>query len=410
MQTYQKKQKNQLQSVPTRSLLSNLLIIAASAGLIAWSISLIKTKFTAVISRDAVINGVLIDLKTPSEGIVSSESVKTGSVTSTDKAIAILKNDRVSKLQTQEITSKIKQQQAELQRAEAKLNQLVILHSLVAQDRQNQTQLETQEAQQSIEQVKSDLIAAQTRYRQAQLNYQRSKFLLTQGAMPQASLDTATLEMQQRKAEVQSMQARLEASQTNKNAARLRLSLDRTASNYDPNIRLQELDLQIADQRHEVQALQQSVKNANAELKQAQADMKRQQTIVVKAPINGLIWQMNAQQGKYMQQGESIGQVLDCNRRWVDVLVDEEALQSLKPGTPATIKLYGASSQELQGKISLVRSGIGRLTAGEEVAIPISANLPRNTQVRVDLSPGTQTDNSNFCYVGFTGRVTFQVK
>jgi multidrug resistance efflux pump len=103
--------------IPSRSLLSNLLICVVSTGLIAWSIQLIQTRFTSVISRDAVINGVLTDLKAPSEGIVSELSVKTGDTTSQDKVLLTLKNERVSELQAQEINSKINQQQAELERA-----------------------------------------------------------------------------------------------------------------------------------------------------------------------------------------------------------------------------------------------------------------------------------------------------
>lgn len=122
---------------------------------------------------------------------------------------------------------------------------------------------------------------------------------------------------------------------------------------------------------------------------------------------------MNAQNGKLLEKGESVGQVLDCSRRWIDVFVDEQSLSELQPGTRATVELYGAPlnsySQTLHGKISLVRSGVGRLTAGEEVAIPINANLARNTQVRVELDANTQKDNSKFCYVGYTGRVTFQI-
>jgi len=93
------------------------------------------------------------------------------------------------------------------------------------------------------------------------------------------------------------------------------------------------------------------------------------------------------------------------------VFVDEQAVRSLQPGTPASIELYGSNAQVLQGKVSLVRSGIGRLAAGEDVAVPIMPNLPRNTQVRVDLDPTTAKNNPNlFCHVGYTGRVTFKVK
>jgi multidrug resistance efflux pump len=397
--------------MPLRSLLSNLLIIFASAGLIIWTFRLIQTRFTSVISLDAVINGVLTDLKAPSEGTISELSVNTGDTTSQDKALLTLKNERVSELKVQEINSRINQQQAELKRIQAKLARQLALRQTLVADQQNQSRLEALEAQQSVAQVISDLQGAKARYQLAQLTYKRTKSLAAAGALSQADLDTAGVEMQQSQAEVGTLETRLDALRTNQQATQLGLTLSRNRSNYDPRIRLEELQLQIADQHQVIQTLQQSIQDGQAELTQAKADVKRQQTVVVSAPNSGVVWRLSAQRGKFVEQGESLGQVLDCERRWVDVFVDERAVRSLKPGTPATVELYGSSSSVLHGQVSLVRSGIGRLAAGEDVAIPITPNLPRNTQVRVDLAPDTDKGNPHlFCYVGYTGRVTFKLK
>jgi multidrug resistance efflux pump len=397
--------------MPLRSLLSNLLIIFASAGLIIWTFRLIQTRFTSVISLDAVINGVLTDLKAPSEGTISELSVNTGDTTSQDKALLTLKNERVSELKVQEINSRINQQQAELKRIQAKLARQLALRQTLVADEQNQSRLEALEAQQFVAQVISDLQGAKARYQLAQLTYKRTKSLAAAGALSQADLDTAGVEMQQSQAEVGTLETRLDALRTNQQATQLGLTLSRNRSNYDPRIRLEELQLQIADQHQVIQTLQQSIQDGQAELTQAKADVKRQQTVVVSAPNSGVVWRLSAQRGKFVEQGESLGQVLDCERRWVDVFVDERAVRSLKPGTPATVELYGSSSSVLHGQVSLVRSGIGRLAAGEDVAIPITPNLPRNTQVRVDLAPDTDKGNPHlFCYVGYTGRVTFKLK
>jgi hypothetical protein len=58
----------------------------------------------------------------------------------------------------------------------------------------------------------------------------------------------------------------------------------------------------------------------------------------------------------------------------------------------------------------MIRSGLGRLAAGEEVAVPTAPNLPRKAQVRIDLEPDTQNSSGRFCYVGYTGEVTFKVQ
>jgi multidrug resistance efflux pump len=356
-----------------------------------------------------VINGVLIDLKTPSEGVVTQLSSDTGNAVSKNQVIAVLKNERVSQLQIEQITTRLKQQKSELQNTRVTLDALQALMEAVKQDTINQARLENQQSKQNIQQVESDLQAAKSRYRLAELNFNRTKILAEQGALPRANLDTATLEMQERAAQVKSLEASLLESRTRFNAAQLSLSLDKTRSNYDPSIRRQELQMQITLQQNQARMLEESIASISAELKQANLDNERQKNVIVKVPTGGVIWKTNAQKGKLLEKGESVGQVLDCSRRWVDVFVDEQALSSLPPGTPATVQLYGAESQIVRGKISLVRSGVGRLTPGEEVAIPINANLARNTQVRVELDANTDKDNSKFCYVGYTGKVTFQI-
>jgi multidrug resistance efflux pump len=407
----QSAQLEKARNFPKRSLVSNLVLVVFSAGLILWSGQLIKTRVTSVISRDAVINGVLIDLKTPAPGIVEQLSLKTGDIISGSQVIATLNNDRVSKLESQEIISKINDTHAEIEAETAKLNRLTTLLQTVKLDRQSQLQLAIQHARESVEQVASDLKAAKAKLHLARLDYNRTKLLTDEGALPKAVLDKVTLEMREKQAIVESLEAKLAASKTDRNATKLDLSLNRSRSSYDPSIRQQEVEMEIDEQKYKIKTLQQTLNSARAELVQAQIDVRRKLKVTVKAPTQGVIWRQVAQKGKYLEEGEIIGQVLDCKRRWVDVYVDEQAVRSLQPGTPANIELYGSTSQVLQGRVSLVRSGIGRLAAGEDVAIPVSPNLPRNTQVRVDLNPDASNGRANlFCYVGYTGKVTFQIQ
>lgn len=396
--------------VTPRSLLSNLLILTASVGLVIVSVHLLHTKFTSVISRDAVINGTLININAPEDGTVVELPVKTGESVSLDQTILIIKNERVSKLPTQAIITRINDQQAQLDRAQAQLERQIILRQTFSQEQQNQANLESIEAQNSVVEVESELQGVKARYQIAQKSYDRSKFLTIEGALAQTQLDTVAKELAESKNLVSSLEARLEGIRANQKASELGLTLSRSRSSYDPRIRLQEMQLQIADGRKAIATFQQGIKDAKSELAQAQTDASRKEKVVVKVPTPGVIWHMPVQSGQFVQQGASLGQILDCKRRWVDVFVDEKAVRSIQPGTPATIELYGSNSQVLQGHVSIIRSGLGRLAAGEDVAVPITPNMPRNSQVRVDLETNKDNgDPSLMCYVGYTGRVTFKI-
>jgi multidrug resistance efflux pump len=409
MQGYPNTTLREERGIP-RSLLSNLLILIAGTGLVVLSLRLLHDRLTSVISRDAVINGTLIDINAPLEGTVTELRVKTGDAISKEKTVITLQNERVSKLPVQEIKSRINQQQGELERAQSQLDRQLALLQILLDDQKNQSQLENLEAQESVAQVEAELQSAQSRYQIAQVSYKRSSFLAQAGALAQVQLDTAKRELEESKNSVSSLEARLKAVRSNQKAIGLGLNLSRSRSNFDPRIRLQEVQLQIADQRKAIATLQQNIKNAQAELVQAKRDMEQKEKIVVKVPTSGVLWHLSVQQGQFVQQGTRLGQLLDCNRRWVDVFVDEQAVRSVHPGTSATIKLYGFQSQVLQGRVSMIRSGIGRLTAGEDVAVPITPNMPRQSQVRVELDTTTPQGSPNqLCFVGYTGRVTFEV-
>ena len=397
-----------------RSVFANVALLLLSAALLSWSIRLIQSQLTTVSSVDAVVNGTLTDIRAPQEGIISKVTIKTGQSLSPDKELFELKNQRASQLQTQEISSRLNQQEAELEQAQARLPRKLSLLNVVSRDAVNQQKLAVLENQQSQNQLLFDLEGAKSRGELAKLNYQRTKFLKSQGAIAQANLDTADIELKQRGSEVKSLQAKLATLQVNGDAVRGGLSLSRTPSNYDPSIRLEELQLQIAEERQGIQTFKKRIEGTKAELIQAKKDFQRKQGETIKSPSAGVVWRVTAQPGKYVQQGESLGQVASCKQRWVDAWVDEQKVQLLQVGSPAEIKLNGMGSSATPiGKVSTIRSGIGRLAAGEDIAIAMPPNLPRQTQVRIALDEKSlssdPTKNGNLCYIGYTARVTFPV-
>lgn len=391
----------------SRSLVANIVIVIVSVGLIAWAIRLIQLKSTSVASLDAVVNGVVIDIKTPQEGIITSLNADTGSIIEKDSVLLSIENDQVSNLQVKQTSSRLSSQQSQLASAEGQLNQLLSLMELLQADNQNQKRLEVTEYSDRIEQFESDLRGAIARSQLAQVNYDRAVFLQKEGAYSQAVLDLAKAELQARKAEVESLEARRQSILTNREAASIGLTLDRTRSNYDPRVRLEEVQLQIDNQQRTIAALRQSIADAKGELIEAKADVERHRNVIVKAPVSGVIWKLDARKGQLVRQEQSVGQMLDCSRRWVDVYVEEQSLEAIQIGMPAKIELYGSRNLVLKGTVSLIRSGLGRFNAGEDVAITIPQNLPRTTQIRVDLERNSDVGAPNvFCYVGYTGKVT----
>ncbi|MEO1589978.1 MAG: HlyD family efflux transporter periplasmic adaptor subunit [Cyanobacteria bacterium J06632_22] len=391
-----------------RSWLANGLVGLASISLVMWGLRTAQARVTSVISVDAVVNAPITDLKAPQAGILQSLPIETGALVSEGQTLIKLENDRLDKLTVQTAESKLDRQQAELTAAQVRLDQLRSLQRTLQTEAGGQFELENAAAQAVAEQVEAELSDQQAALTLARTNYRRVSNLVNEGALAQAEVDQARAEVDQAEAQLTALQKRLSRSQVDQAAASVGLSLDQTRSGFDPRIRLQELALQITEQEQRVEALRVDLTASAAEATAATKDFERRQTARIEAPTDGVVWQMTARPGEYVEQGEVLGQVVDCQQRWVDAYVSERNVRLLQPGTPAQITLYGTDRQVLSGKVSQVRSGVGRLAPGQEVAVPLERNLPRATQVRVELTPESSPPES-FCYVGYTGRVTFSL-
>ena len=397
-------------SYSKRSILANGVVLSASFGLIVASVKLLQTRVNTIVSRDAVINGALLDIKAVEDGIISSALTTTGASISQNEYIFEIENQRVSGLTIQEIKTVLYEQQAELRRANAQLAEHLRLRESLLNDYRIQAQLASLDANAQIDEANAELLAVQAEYDLAQQTYERMEYLANEGAISATELDTAQATRNQAEAAVNQLVARVQSMATRRDAVQRNLFLTRGRSDSDPDIRLQETELAIADQRQLIQALEETIIGVEAELIAAERDAELQQNIPVKAPTNGVVWRTMGREGQYVEAGDPLMQMLDCNQRWVDVLVDERSMRRIQPGTRATLKLHGTKDRVFHGEVSTIRSGIGRLAAGEDVAIPLRSNLPRQTQVRVELEAPTNVNSAdNFCYVGYTGRVEFEI-
>jgi multidrug resistance efflux pump len=406
------------ESIPIRSPLANIAVIAISLSLLAWSVGFFKTRSRSVISVDAVVNANLMDLKSPEEGLIETVNVETGKAIDAKAILFQIRNSKVSDLKAQELTSKLNQYKSELAKAKASITQQEQLALLVDKDATNQIRLESSEATNEIQQVKADIIGAQSRHQLAQDNYRRISQLQSAGAIPEIQADLARSEMEQRASNVTSLEAKIATLEVNQAAIDQGLTLSRTRSNYDPAIRAQEIQLKTAQITQEIKGLEQQIIDTTAEITQAKRDSQMRQQGNVQAPISGIIWSVQAKPGQYVQRGDSLGKLADCSQRWVDAIVDDNILNEIQVGTTAKVQLRGLQSEVLlNGKVAMIRSGLGRLSAGEDVIAPVERNLPHQTQVRVALEnvaqPAIATPaepTGNLCHIGYTGRVSFEAK
>jgi multidrug resistance efflux pump len=155
------------------------------------------------------------------------------------------------------------------------------------------------------------------------------------------------------------------------------------------------------DQSSRIQALKKQLSQANKEY-----EINRFAN--VPSPINGVVWTIDHYAGSSIREQETILSILDCSERWINTYVREGDIKNLNIGQNAEITLYG-SNLKLKGKVSLIRSGIGRSSTGSDITPLLPINMYREAQVRVaiDKAEGPSPDPGNLCFSGYTGKVTF---
>jgi multidrug resistance efflux pump len=401
-------QRSQSAGIP-RSGGANLLVFLATAGLLATAYQLFHQRLTTVTSRDAVISADFVEMNATIDGMVGDLTVRPGAVLKANQPLLALKNDRTNQLGVQQIRSRIADLQQQQQRLAGKLARNQDLAAAVAQEGATEVSFKVERVSDDVDRVTAELAAKTSELKMAQLTLTRVQKLGAAGAIAQAEVDRAQMTVEQLTNQVQAAQASLNKAKVDQTTTQTGLNPDRERNNYDARIRLQELNHQIADQRAELELLQQNQKNAQAELAKAQTDQQQIATGIASSPIDGVLYELKVRSGQFVQKGSDLGRMLNCQQRWVEVTVDEPALKSITPGKTATISLNALPDKTLTGKVTLIRSGMGRLQPGQDVALPIAPNLPRTSQVRVELDANAdQGSPGNLCYVGYTGQVSFQ--
>jgi multidrug resistance efflux pump len=391
-----------------RSLLANLIVFAASIGLLVTAYHLLKQRLTTVSSRDAVISADFVEMNAAIDGVVDALTVRPGDVLKATQPLLSLQNERTNQLGVQQIRSRITDLQTQQQRLAGQLARNAELAAAVEREGATEVSFKVERVDEDVDRLQAELAAKESELKMAQLTLGRVRKLAVAGALPQAQLDQAQIEVDRLTSNVQASQASLNKIKVDQATTRTGLNPDRERNNYDSRIRLQELNHRIADQRAELSLLQQNQKNAQAELGQAQADQKQIAVGQASSPIDGVLYELKVRSGQFVQKGTYLGRILNCQQRWVEVTVDEPSLKSITPGKAATISLNALPDKTLTGKVTLIRSGTGRLQPGQDVALPIAPNLPRTSQVRVELDANTdQGSPGNLCYVGYTGQVAF---
>lgn len=385
---------------------ADLTILLISAGLLITALAIVINFFTAR-SRDAVINATPIVLRSPVTGTLESLNVGTGVEVRPGQTLAIIVNPRASRDTLSALETELETARGRLQELRTRRDLRQKLVERLSQDARQQRNLEVARDQGDRDSLGFALDRARKELAFAQRETQRQEELFRAGAVAANVVDRARTTELQRAREVRGLEAQLAGQAAVLEASRNELTLRNNRSNSDPVVRLQEATIALENAEGDVRTQAFQVSGLEQQVAVARKEWRERSSARLISPRKAVIWQLGAQRGDSVDAMQSVIQMIDCSQRWLTTTVAENDLNRIRLGSKAKIELVG-SRDKLRGEVVGIRSGIGRTQLGEEAPTPVPINLARESEVKIRILNDFPAPPGEFCYVGFTAKVSFQ--
>ena len=381
--------------------------LVVTAGYLFWQ------RQSKVVSRVGYINAELITIHAPITGILTLERVDVGGVLPEGLVIGSITNDRNPQIEidVENLRSRLRLAKSQLQSVNQRLSTRQRLVDFLTEKAISQALLDMEFFRANLDRTRSELRQAQASLNLARKEAQRFTRLAQEGVVSQQRADQAIAELKTAEAIVLSRQAEVDRSISALNATQQGLQLDSARTFSFPQIRLLDLEREIADLTQEKRQIEVSILALEQELRKAQVQLNLQRSAKLKSPVKAVVWSVNVRTGRLgvpIGAGTPILQLLDCQEVWATALVAEQENRRLQLGQPAEARLLDGTNRTYKGRVRSIRGGVGRVPAGVDVAIPPNELVRNELEVQITLDDrGEELAGGRFCSVGQSVEVVF---
>ncbi|HBE17469.1 MAG TPA: hypothetical protein DEG17_08055 [Cyanobacteria bacterium UBA11149] len=368
-----------------------------------------------------LINGRIVRLRAPIDGKVSAFYAQPGATVKTGQVLARIQRSQAEEQSLLQLEGIVRENISQLESARRSLTFLYAQLQNVDNQEQSLRQVDKVIASIDVNQQEATLETAKKKAEAARIDYERYNFLYKEGAISQQQVDLRKFTWDAAELEIKKAEAALRSSQTSLLASDRGIALNNQqtlGSNFaDQKANLiQEIQTQVG----EVNTLQAKISTSKAQLQQAQSLYSKRQDMEVPAPLTGVIYTTDREEGEEVNQSEPFLTLLDCNELWIESVVSAKEASQIDPNKPVKVTLAGYT-EPLTGKLDLVQpissiQGIEERTRLIQVqalmpAIPpqlVGQPLARVT-VRIP-PPPSHHQSQQFCGLGQTVRLNFTKK
>src|SRR5579864_989746 len=368
--------------------------LLAVGALTAYQNILIRT------SRDAVINGRILVIRAPMDGIVTVAASAPGSAVQAGTSLGEIEDPRpddarVFELQqqaaaTQRERDSLVRRLTDLERARSEADAQADAYRI---GRVHQDELR-------VEQAQADLASAMAREADAVAAARRGDALHTRGFQSDEGNELARHGQEIAQQATIAARKALDALQVELEAARTGTYLGDNYNDVPSSFqRARELAVRIDEARAALDQLVRKAETISVELAAEQKRLAARTVATLATPISGNLWTMQAASGEYVRKGQDLLTVLDCSTLMVTASVSDRDYNQLQVGDPVRFRVAG-TGRESTGSISklgLTSTAASFAISPEDHRYQLAIKLPELA--------GSNDDN---CAVGRTGEVIFE--
>ncbi|SEN77631.1 Multidrug resistance efflux pump [Palleronia pelagia] len=391
---------------------TRILRLSAATLLLASAAVAIAPRMTGHISSSAVVNAPIIAVYAPFDGVIEQASPSIAQPVAEGDTLLVLNNRSLRGSELRALRSSLAAVSGEMSGLTQQSNALERLRKELEDRRAATVDARKRWFVPRLDEAWAMVQHAEATVEASKARLERLEKLSKNGSAPQREVDSARTALLEDRATLASATATMRRLQIERDALTGGSNLDLESNDLEQiGYRLDEIAVRQADIQARLIQLRASRQGLQSQIAGLSIETKKQNAFVPKVTAAGVIWEVSAPEGSSVSIGEPLAQILDCSRRFMEVILPEESFETIVPGTPAQVKYKGAT-ESFTARVAAVYGANTRPNRNMQAAEP-RITVDRGLRVIVGIGAVDPSDpkvSRAFCEVGRSAEVRFDRK
>lgn len=384
--------------------------ILFGVGLLAAAAYAFAPHLSNRISTAAVINSEVIRIVAPIDGIADERLPPAGTVLAAGGIRPMVRRLVEDDRELHRLAHDLTLVRAQIAEARAGLAQLEAHDRTLAERASVHARATRARLDAEIAEARAEHAGAEAAIAQARAELAHVRALNAARHVAQVRVEAAEATLRQAEASAQAAAARIARLEVERRAAEAGVQLRDGQNDVPYSVQQRDRVMlerrMLADRLAEAEARETALDAALAAEQAAQQERRRYDYTL---PNDAVVWERHATPGAPVKPGETLLDLVRCDRLFVEVSLPDMAYSALAAGQPAHVRLRGGT--ELEGTIRSIRGAGARsrkaLLAAERPAehgarLTVEVALPEDASARI--APGGE---GGFCGIGRLAEVSF---